>query len=113
MERDSYLTMPNRRKTSQSARILLVDDREEERKLLSQAAQAFKERALAAANAFGFSGYKLSRIDVGGSGGFVPSPRMAALSAAASKDSASFANVPLEAGETTVSMSISGTIVLQ
>lgn len=85
----------------------------EERKLLSQAAQAFKERALAAANAFGFSGYKLSRIDVGGSGGFVPAPRMAALSAAASKDSASFANVPLEAGETTVSMSISGTIVLQ
>ena len=35
MERDSYLTMPNRRRTSQSARILLVDDREEERKLLS------------------------------------------------------------------------------
>lgn len=37
----------------------------EERELLSQAAQAFKERALAAANAFGFSGYRLSRIDLG------------------------------------------------
>lgn len=86
----------------------------EERKLLSQAAQAFKERALAAANAFGFSGYQLSRIDVGGRGEITPaSQRMAVMSAAAAKDSLRFTNVPLEAGETTVSMSISGTIVLQ
>lgn len=40
----------------------------EERKLLSQAATAFRERALAAANAFGFSGYRLIKLDLGGSG---------------------------------------------
>ncbi len=85
----------------------------EERKLLKDAAQAFKDRALAAANAFGFSGYRLSKLELGGSGGAVPMPRM--MGAAMAKDSFSSAgaNVPLEAGNVTVSVSVNGTIVLQ
>jgi len=41
----------------------------EERKLLVQAAAAFHERALAAADAFGFSGYRVSKLDLSGGGG--------------------------------------------
>lgn len=87
----------------------------EERKLLSQAAQAFKERALAAANAFGFAGYRLSRIDLGGGGGSAPVPRMmgAQMMAKADAAAAPAPGVPLEAGEVTVSVTVGGTIVLQ
>ncbi|SSW73124.1 SIMPL domain-containing protein [Achromobacter agilis] len=85
----------------------------EERKLLKEAAQAFKDRALAAANAFGFSGYRLSKLELGGSGGPVPMPRM--MGAAMAKDaSAGYSpDVPLEAGDVTVSIAVNGTIVLQ
>ncbi|MEN4920608.1 SIMPL domain-containing protein [Achromobacter spanius] len=86
----------------------------EERKLLKEAAQAFKDRALAAANAFGFSGYRLSKLELGGSGGPVPVPRMmgAAMAKGGSFSSADV-SVPLEAGNVTVSISVNGTIVLQ
>lgn len=85
----------------------------EERKLLKEAAQAFKDRALAAANAFGFSGYRLSKLELGGSGGPVPMPRM--LGAAMAKDASGgySPDVPLEAGDVTVSVAVNGTIVLQ
>ncbi|MNL29125.1 hypothetical protein D3C87_1508000 [compost metagenome] len=86
----------------------------EERKLLKDAAQAFKDRALAAANAFGFSGYRLSRLELGGSGGPVPMPRMMGASAMSKDASGSFSSsVPLEAGDVTVSIAVNGTIVLQ
>jgi predicted secreted protein len=86
----------------------------EERKLLKEAAQAFKDRALAAANAFGFSGYRLSKIELGGSGGPVPVQRMvgAAMAKGGSFSSADV-SVPLEAGNVTVSVAVNGTIVLQ
>ncbi|OZI77588.1 SIMPL domain-containing protein [Bordetella genomosp. 12] len=87
----------------------------EERKLLSQAAQAFKERALAAANAFGFAGYRLARLELGGGGGAsAPMPRMmTAQMAKADTAAAPAPGVPLEAGEVTVSVTVGGTIVLQ
>ena len=86
----------------------------EERKLLKEAAQAFKDRALAAANAFGFSGYRLSKLELGGSGGPVPMPRMMGAMAKDASGGAGFsADVPLEAGDVTVSVAVNGTIVLQ
>ena len=86
----------------------------EERKLLKEAAQAFKDRALAASNAFGFSGYRLSKLELGGSGGVTPMPRMmGAMAKDASGGAAFSADVPLEAGDVTVSISVNGTIVLQ
>lgn len=86
----------------------------EERKLLSQAAQAFKSRALAAANAFGFSGYRLSKLELGGGGTPAPMPRvmMEAAMAKGAADSGA-PGVPLEAGEVTVSVTVAGTIFLQ
>ncbi|AIT26788.1 hypothetical protein D558_2121 [Bordetella holmesii 44057] len=87
----------------------------EERKLLGQAAQAFKERALAPANAFGFSGYRLAKLELGGGGGAsAPMPRMmSAQMAKADAAAAPAPGVPLEAGEVTVSVTVGGTIVLQ
>ncbi|MBB1625051.1 SIMPL domain-containing protein [Achromobacter sp. UMC71] len=86
----------------------------EERKLLKEAAQAFKDRALAASNAFGFSGYRLSKLELGGSGGVTPMPRMMGAMAKDASGGAGFsADVPLEAGDVTVSISVNGTIVLQ
>jgi len=87
----------------------------EERKLLKEAAQAFKDRALAAANAFGFSGYRLSKLELGGSGGSGPVPMPRMMGAAMSKDVAAAysPDVPLEAGDVTVSIAVNGTIVLQ
>lgn len=86
----------------------------EERKLLKEAAQAFKDRALAAANAFGFSGYRLSKLELGGSGGPVPMPRMMGAAAMAKDASGGYSpDVPLEAGNVTVSIAVNGTIVLQ
>ncbi|MGE8675338.1 MAG: SIMPL domain-containing protein [Achromobacter kerstersii] len=86
----------------------------EERKLLKEAAQAFKDRALAAANAFGFSGYRLSKLELGGSGGPMPMPRMMGAAAMAKDASGGYSpDVPLEAGDVTVSIAVNGTIVLQ
>ena len=86
----------------------------EERKLLKEAAQAFKDRALAAANAFGFSGYRLSKLELGGSGGPMPMPRMMGAAAMAKDASGGYSpDVPLEAGDVTVSVAVNGTIVLQ
>ncbi|KOF54913.1 MULTISPECIES: SIMPL domain-containing protein [unclassified Achromobacter] len=86
----------------------------EERKLLKEAAQAFKERALAAANAFGFTGYRLSKLELGGSGGAAPMPRMMATQAMAKDAGGAYSpDVPLDAGNVTVSVAVNGTIVLQ
>jgi len=88
------------------------DKREaEERKLLTQAASAFRERALAATAAFGFSGYRIAKLEVGGSGGETPQPRMMAMAARGKE--ASDANVPLESGKQTVTVVVNGTVVLQ
>lgn len=82
-----------------------------ERKLLNQAAQAFRERALAAASAFGFSGYRLKKIQLGGVGAVAPRAYMAMAKGAPAPAPA--ADVPLQADMVTVSVDINGTIVLQ
>jgi len=87
----------------------------EERKLLNQVAQAFRDRAQAATSAFGFAGYRVLRLELGGSGGAAPVPRMAAAPMMMAKGAAeqAGADVPLEAGEVTVTVSVNGTIALQ
>ncbi|AOB32482.1 hypothetical protein AKI39_19770 [Bordetella sp. H567] len=82
-----------------------------ERKLLNQAAQAFRERALAAASAFGFSGYRVKKIQLGGVGAVAPRAYMAMAKGAPAPAPA--ADVPLQADMVTVSVDVSGTVVLQ
>nr|WP_086056350.1 SIMPL domain-containing protein [Bordetella genomosp. 9] len=80
-----------------------------ERRLLKQAAEAFQQRALAAASAFGFSGYRLQKLELGG-GAMAPRPYMAMAKAARAEAAA---DVPLEANTVTVGVDVTGTIVLQ
>jgi predicted secreted protein len=82
-----------------------------ERRLLNEAAQAFRERALAAASAFGFSGYRLQKLQLGGANPIPPRPYMMAMAKGASAEAR--ADVPLEADMVTVSVDVTGTIVLQ
>lgn len=81
-----------------------------ERRLLNQAAQAFRERALAAASAFGFSGYRIQKLELGGAGAMPPRPYMAMAKGAMAE---ARADVPLVPDMITVSVDVTGTIVLQ
>lgn len=83
----------------------------EEERLLTEAADAFAGRAGAAAKAFGFSGYDIRNIDLGGSGTVSPKgPEMAMARAAFSADAAPPA---LEAGMATVTVSVQGEVALR
>lgn len=83
----------------------------EEQRLLQEVASAFSQRAEAAAAAFGFSGYEVRRLELGGSGA-MPAPRVGGmmLRASATEDAAP---PQLEPGETTVSLSVQGEVALQ
>ncbi|UYO94474.1 SIMPL domain-containing protein [Pollutimonas sp. M17] len=80
----------------------------QEEALLEKAGQAFRGRAQALADAFGYAGYDLKEINLGGSGArYEAAPRMMAMAADKS------ARVPLEAGTEMVSVSIQGSIFLR
>lgn len=83
----------------------------EEQRLLQEAADAFAGRAQAAAKAFGFSGYDIRNIDLGGSGTvYSKGPEMAMARAAFAGDAAPPA---LEAGTATVTVSVQGEVALR
>lgn len=85
----------------------------EEKRLLQEAADAFKARAATASSAFGFNRYQVKQLDLSGSG-TVYSPRpmmMRAKPASASADMMA-ESVPVEAGKATVTVSVRGTVEL-
>lgn len=74
----------------------------------AQAITRFKARAEDYARQFGFAGYGLREIIVGqADGGATPMPRMRAMSAGAVADDSA---VPVEAGKTTVTVTVNGSI---
>ncbi|UHL64341.1 SIMPL domain-containing protein [Paralcaligenes sp. KSB-10] len=78
----------------------------QEQALLAQAAQAFRERAKALTEAFGFASYTVRNVDLSGGGAhYAPAPRMMAMAA----DKAA---VPLEGGTEMVTVSVRGSIFL-
>jgi len=80
----------------------------QEEALLTKAADAFRDRAKATAEAFGFAGYSIKEITLGGAGTryeAAAAPRMMAMAA----DKAS---VPLEGGTELVTVSVRGSIFL-
>lgn len=83
----------------------------EEQRLLQQVASAFAQRAAAAAAAFGFGGYEVRRLDLGGSG-VMAAPRAEGMMLRVSA-TADAAPPQLEPGETTVSLSVQGEVALQ
>lgn len=81
----------------------------EEKALLAQAVQAFKERAQALTQALGFESYSYRAIELGGNGAqYQPMPRM--MMRAVASDSV---GAPVEAGTDTVTVTVHGTIALQ
>lgn len=75
--------------------------------LLNDAAQAFKARAQAAAQAFGYQGFRIKTLSLDGGGAeYTPMPRMM-MAASADKMA-----VPLEAGVETVTVSVRGEVYL-
>lgn len=80
-----------------------------EAELTAQAIANYRARAADAAKQFGYAGYTLREvsIDSGESRPPIPAPRMRAMAAAASDEA-----LPVEAGKSTVSVSVSGSVQL-
>ena len=77
----------------------------------SIAIDRFKVKAADIAKSFGFGGYTLREVSVNANDqGFVPRPRVMAMEA---KAAASDAPVPVEAGKSTVLVSVSGSVQLK
>ena len=75
------------------------------------AIERFKVRAMEIARSFGFSGYTLREVNVNTNDqGFAPRPRMAALEA---KVAMADAAVPVEAGKTSVLVTVNGSVQLK
>lgn len=90
--------------------------REAQRKLEADAQalaiEAFKRKADDVAKGFGFTGYSLREVSVSGGGQppVMPYPRMMAMEA---KAAMADAPVPVEAGKSTVSVTVNGSIQLK
>lgn len=82
-----------------------------ERDAQTQAVSSFRGKASELAKSFGFSGYTLREVSVNaGDAGMPPRPmRMAMAEAKSSVDAA----VPIEAGKTAVSVTVSGSVQLR
>lgn len=91
--------------------VLSTEAREEARKqLLAQAAQAFRDKAEHAAKAFGFSRYEIRTLSLDGASAPMPKAlgMMRTLSVANAEDSA----MPMEPGDATVRVSVTGAVAL-
>ena len=76
-----------------------------------QAIDRFKAKAADIAKGFGFAGYTLREVSVNANDqGFVPRPRMLAMEA---KAVGADAPIPLEAGKSTVMVTVSGSVQLK
>lgn len=77
----------------------------------NMAIERFKARATEIARGFGFTGYSLREVTVTANDqGFVPRPRMMAMEA---RSSVADAPLPVEAGKTTVLVTVSGSVQLK
>ena len=77
----------------------------------AQAIERFKVKAAEIAKGFGFSGYTLREVSVNANDqGFVPRPRVMAMEARAAS---SEAPVPVEAGKSTVLVTVGGSVQLK
>ena len=82
-----------------------------EQEAQAQAIERYKTKANDIAKSFGFGGYSLREVSVSSSDqGFVPRPRMMAMEARAA---VADAPVPVEAGKSTVLVTVSGSVQLK
>ncbi len=83
----------------------------EESRLIDVGAKAFRDKAAAAAKAFGYSGYRIREIQLG-SAGQQPGPRPVLMRATARNGTESVP-VPLESPRVALSLSVAGSVQLQ
>ena len=77
----------------------------------TQAIERFKAKALEIAKGFGFTGYTLRDVSINANDqGYIPRPRMVAMQA---KSDMAEAAVPVEAGKTTVLVSVTGSVQMR
>jgi predicted secreted protein len=83
-----------------------------EKKLMTEAIAAYRDKAQAAAQAFGYARFRIREVGVNTGGIPMPRPldarRFAAMAAAAEP-----AAVPIEAGRATVTVSVSGSVLME
>lgn len=84
----------------------------EEKRLLGEAAEAFRTRADEAASAFGFEGYRIRNLDLSGSGAvYAQHQQMGMMRAMGAADTGA-PPLQFEAGTATVTVSVQGEVTL-
>ena len=83
-----------------------------EREAQSQAIEAFKARAATLTKAFGFAGYALREVSVS-SQGQMPLPRQRMMAMEAKMSSMADSTLPVEAGKSTVEVTVSGSVQMR
>ncbi|WP_246795741.1 SIMPL domain-containing protein [Burkholderia perseverans] len=83
-----------------------------EQKLTSQAIQSFRDRAAEAAKAFGYSGFAIREVNVGGGRSVQPYPRMMAMDVAPMAAKAA-APIAVEGGKATVTVNVNGSVQMK
>jgi predicted secreted protein len=83
--------------------------RNAEQKLVSQAIESFRKQAQTAVQAFGYSNFTVREVNVG-RGGVQPRPVMMMQSRALSADAKMAAPIAMEAGTSTVTVDVSGSV---
>jgi predicted secreted protein len=83
-----------------------------EQKLSGEAIASFRDQALSATRAFGFSTYTIRDVNVGHTG-IMPRPMMMMSARAASADAKMSSPVPIEGGTSTVTVNVSGSVQMK
>jgi len=84
-----------------------------EQKLTTDAIKSFRARADEAAKAFGYNGYSIRDVNVGGSRNVQPYPRMMAMAAAPMDSAKMSAPISVEGGKATVSVTVNGSVQMK
>jgi predicted secreted protein len=83
-----------------------------EQKLTGEAIASFRQQASAGAQAFGYSSYSIREVNVGHNG-VMPRPMMMMSARVMGADAKAAAPLPLEAGTSTVSVNVSGSVQMK
>jgi predicted secreted protein len=81
-----------------------------EKRLIGEAIAAFRDKAQAAAQAFGYAKFRIRDVSVNSGGSVQPRPLARAFSAMAGADAAP---MPIEAGRATVTVAVSGSVLME
>jgi predicted secreted protein len=83
-----------------------------EQKITGEAIKSFRDQAASSAQAFGFSGYSIREVNVNHSGA-MPRPMMMMSARAMGADAKGMAPMSLEAGTSTVTVNVSGSVQMK